>query len=77
MLRAVISLDDCKRLVGPAGARYVGERFPAVGNAQDKTKDFAVLGFTAGEARGEWQAGYYCFEADLMELNAQLLTLTR
>jgi hypothetical protein len=76
MLRAVISLADCKRLIGSGGAKYVGERFPSVGGI-DETKDFAVLGFTPAEAQGEWQAGYYSFEADLMELNAQLLTLTR
>ena len=77
MLRAVISLDDCKQLVGPGGARYVGEQFPAVSGIQDKSKDFAVLGFSAAEAQGGWRAGYYCFEADLMELNALLLTLAR
>ena len=77
MLRAVISLADCKRLVGSGGAKYVGEQFPAVSGAEDQTKDFAVIGFSPTEAQGEWRAGYYCFEADLMELNAQLLTLTR
>jgi hypothetical protein len=77
MLRAVISLSECKRLVGTGVATYVGENFPAVGGAADPTKDFAVLGFSPAEAEGEWRPGYYCFEADLMELNAQLLTLTR
>ena len=76
MLRAVLSLADAKRLIGSGAAAYVGEKFPAVGNG-DQTKDFAVIGFTPAEAQGEWQAGYYCFEADLMELNAQLLTLAR
>jgi hypothetical protein len=78
MLRAVISPSDAKRLIGSGAAEYVGETFPTVGaGAGDKSKDFAVIGFTPAEAQGEWQAGYYCFEADLMELNAQLLTLTR
>jgi hypothetical protein len=76
MLRAVISLDDAKRLIGSDGARYVGEKFPTVGTG-DQGKDFAVLGFSGAEAQGEWRPGYYCFEADLMELNAQLLTLAR
>ena len=76
MLRAVISMADCKRLIGSGVAKYVGEQFPSVGGP-DESKDFAVLGFSPAEAQGEWQAGYYCFEADLMELNAQLLTLTR
>jgi hypothetical protein len=76
MLRAVISTSDCKRLIGAGVAKYVGDQFPAVG-AEGKTADFAVLGFSPAEAQGEWRAGYYCFDADLMELNAQLLTLTR
>ena len=76
MLRAVISPSDAKRLIGSGRREYVGEQFPTVGaGAGDKSKDFAVIGFTPAEAQGEWQAGYYCFEADLMELNAQLLTL--
>jgi hypothetical protein len=77
MLRAVISLADCKRLIGSGDAEYVGEQFPTVFGAGDHTKDFAVVGFSPTEAQGEWKAGYYCFEADLMELNAQLLTLAR
>jgi hypothetical protein len=76
MLRAVISLDDARRLIGSGDAKYVGERFPTVGSA-DQCKDFAVLGFSSAEAQGEWRPGYYCFDADLMELNAQLLTLAR
>jgi hypothetical protein len=77
MLRAVISLADCKRLIGSGVAKYVGDQFPTVGGGNGKSGDFAVLGFSAAEAEGEWQAGYYSFDADLMELNAQLLTLTR
>jgi len=73
----VISPADAKRLIGSGVARYVGEQFPTVAGAGDKSKDFAVLGFAPAEAQGEWRAGYYCFEADLMELNAQLLTLAR
>ncbi|HLK18838.1 MAG TPA: hypothetical protein VKT81_07775, partial [Bryobacteraceae bacterium] len=76
MLRAVISAEDAKRLIGSGEAHYVGEKFPT-GSTGDQVKDFAVLGFSPAEAQGEWRPGYYCFEADLMELNAQLLTLTR
>jgi hypothetical protein len=77
MLRAVISIADFKRLIGSGEAKYVGEQFPAVAGAGDNSKDFAVVGFSASEAQGEWRAGYYCFEADLAELNEQLLTLAR
>ena len=74
MLRAVLSPEDAKRLIGSHGAKYVGEKFPTVGTG-DRNKDFAVLGFSPAEAKGGWQPGYYCFEADLMELNNQLLML--
>ena len=77
MLRAVISTADCKQLIGSGVARYVGEQFPSLGGAERNARDFAVLGFSAAEAQGEWRTGYYCFEADLTELNAQILTLTR
>lgn len=77
MLRAVISLADCKRLVGKNGARYVGDQFPTTIEDADPTQDFAVLSVGASEVEGEWRPGYYCFKADLMELNAQLLTLSR
>lgn len=77
MLRAIISLADCKRLIGQAGAKYVGDQFPTTIEDADPTRDFAVLSVGASDADGDWRPGYYCFEADLMELNAQLLTLAR
>jgi hypothetical protein len=77
MLRAVISLEDCRHLVAPSSATYVGERFPSVGDGQATSADFAVLSVSPDEADADWRAGYYRFEVDLMELNAQLLTLAR
>jgi hypothetical protein len=77
MLRAVITLADCEELVASSSATYVGEDFPKVSDENGYKGDFAVLGFTAAEANAEWRRGYYRFEADLMELNAQLLKLTR
>jgi hypothetical protein len=77
MLRAVISLADCKELIPPSSATYVGEDFPKVCSEDGHTGDFAVVGFGADEVTTEWRRGYYRFEADLMELNAQLLKLSR
>jgi hypothetical protein len=77
MLRAVISLAECGHLVAPALAIYVGEQFPNVCEKDGKPGDFAVLRVSADEANAEWRPGYYRFEADLMELNSQLLKLTR
>lgn len=76
ILRAVLSLEDCKYLVPPDRITYVGEQFPRVCESS-QSADFAVLGVDASEAIGEWRAGYYRFDADLMELNTQLLTLAR
>jgi hypothetical protein len=77
MLRAVISLEDCRHLVAPNSATYLGDQFPNVCDMPGKSADFAVLGISPDEADAEWRPGYYRFEADLMELNAQLLTLAR
>jgi hypothetical protein len=77
MLRAIISLDDCRHLAAPDKVTYLGEEFPQVGNIPGQTQDFAVVGVTADEADAQWRPGYYRVEADLMELNAKLLTLAR
>lgn len=76
MLRAILSLDDCKHLAPPERITYLGEQFPKV-DTPGQTADFAVLGITPEEADAHWRPGYYRVEADLMELNAQLLTLAR
>jgi hypothetical protein len=77
MLRAVISLEDCRHLVAPSSATYLGDQFPKLCDNPAKSADFAVVSISAEEADAEWRPGYYRFEADLMELNAQLLTLAR
>jgi hypothetical protein len=77
MLRAVISLEDCRHLAAPEKVTYLGEEFPKLGDAAGQLPDFAVLGVTADEADAQWRPGYYRVDADLMELNAQLLTLAR
>lgn len=77
MLRAVISLEDCQELVTPDSATYVGDDFPKVFEQNGHKGDFAVLGVSAEEANEEWRRGYYRIEADLMDLNAQLLKLAR
>jgi hypothetical protein len=77
MLRAVLSLADCNRLIAHTSATYVGDDFPRVYEQDGQTGDFAVLGIGADEATPEWRHGYYRFEADLMELNARILTLSR
>jgi hypothetical protein len=77
MLRAIISLDDCRHLAAPERVTYLGDRFPKFSDAPGQMQDFAVVGVTPEEADAQWQPGYYRVEADLMELNAQLLILAR
>jgi hypothetical protein len=77
MLRAVLSLDDCKYLVAPHSAVYVGNQFPRIADKPGKSADFAVLSVSTEEADAEWRSGFYRFDADLMELNAVLLRLAR
>jgi hypothetical protein len=77
MLRAVLSLDDCKYLVAPHSAVYVGDQFPRMVEEPGKAADFAVLRISTEEADADWRCGFYRFDADLTELNAVLLRLAR
>jgi hypothetical protein len=75
MLRAILSLDDCKQLAPPDRVTYLGDQFPKLGAGNGQAQDFAVFSISDEEADAKWRAGYYRVDADLMELNAQLLTL--
>jgi hypothetical protein len=75
MLRAVLSLADCNRLVAFCPAKYLGDHFPKVYEEGGQTRDFAIVGVSAAEASSEWPCGYYRVDADLVELNTQLLAL--
>jgi hypothetical protein len=77
MLRAVLSSDDCKALAKPGSATYLGEQFPSVSANGNGSRDFAVLKFSAEEAKGEWRPGFYRLDTDIMELNAVLMKLSR
>jgi hypothetical protein len=77
MLRAVLTLEDCKRLPPLKSAKYVGDRFPSLSGEHNRAADFAVLSVSAKEASGEWRSGYYRCDADLMEINAVLEKLAR
>jgi hypothetical protein len=76
MLRAVLTLEDCKYLP-PHSVTYVGDHFPSLADNPAKAPDFAVLSVAASEANGKWRSGFYRFDADLMELNSVLEKLAR
>ena len=77
MLRAVLSINECERVVREHPAIYVGEQFPKLANGQEAASDFAVLNFPANETPVGWQPGYYRLDSDLTKLNESLLALSR
>ena len=77
MLRAVLSVNECERVVSQYPATYVGEDFPRLGNGQESANDFAVISFRPDEITPAWRPGYYRVDSDLNKLNESLLALSR
>lgn len=77
MLRAVLSIKECERVVSNYPATYVGEQFPSLVNGQEQANDFAVLSFGPEETTSDWRPGYYRLDSDLTQLNEVLLKLSR
>jgi hypothetical protein len=77
MLRAVLSVNECERVVSQHPATYVGDQFPKLANEQGLASDFAVLNVTSDEIPAGWRAGYYRLDSDLTQLNESLLALSR
>ena len=77
MLRAVLTLDDCKHVQPLNSATYVGDHFPSAADGADRPAEFAVLSVSSAEADARWRSGYYRCDADLTELNALLQKLAR
>jgi hypothetical protein len=77
MLRAVLSVKECERVVGAHSATFFGENFPNLEGQQGGTNDFAVLRFAAEETNGTWRPGFYRLDSDLGELNDVLRDLQR
>jgi len=77
MLRAVLTVNECERVVSQHPATYVGDQFPKLGNDQGSASDFAVLNFPPNEAPAGWRSGYYRLDSDLTKLNESLLALSR
>jgi hypothetical protein len=74
MLRAVLSWEEAKQLVGLHSVRYVGEQFPAMD--KDAATDFAVLRAFETEPDKEWQVGFYCFDANITQIEDGIQTCT-
>ena len=76
MLRAVLSVNECERVISQHPATYVGESFPELGCDQS-ANDFAVISFRHDETTPAWRPGYYRVDSDLNKLNDSLLALSR
>jgi len=63
MLRAVLSLEEGKRLLKLQASRYVGQEFPI--STLDTAADFAVLRIFDEEPNEGWRVGFHRFNAEL------------
>ena len=77
MLRAVLSMDECNRVLAPKSVTYVGDQFPTLAGDPVCSHDFAVLSVAANETNPNWRPGYYRSDLDLTELNEALRHLER
>jgi len=77
MLRAVLSVNECEKVVSQHPMTFFGDRFPSLSDEHNGANDFAVLRFAAEETSGKWQAGFYRVDSDLVELNEALRNLQR
>jgi hypothetical protein len=77
MLRAVLSVNECERVVSKHAVTFFGESFPSLSDGNNGGSDFAVLRFAANETTGQWRPGFYRLELDLVVLNDMLRDLQR
>jgi hypothetical protein len=77
MLRAVLTVRECDRVVSQHPVTYVGEQFPKVVTGLEPANDFAILSFRPEETTSNWRPGYYRLDSDLTKLNEALLALSR
>lgn len=77
MLRAVLSVIECDRVVSQYPVTYSGDQFPSPSDSQSGPTDFAVLCVSAEETSSNWRPGFYRFGSDLAVLNEALRDLSR
>ena len=77
MLRAVLSVNECERVVSKHPVTFFGDNFPSLAENGAAAVDFAVLRFAAEETIGDWRPGFYRLDSDLVELNDALRDLQR
>ncbi len=66
ILRAVMSLEKCKVVLKEHSPKCTGDQFPLT--TQNTGDDFAILQVFEAEASGEYVAGFYLFDVDIMQI---------
>ncbi len=74
MLRAVPSLEEGMCLLKLNAFHYVGQEFPAP--IVDSPTDIAILRIFDKEPNEEYRAGFYCFDADLVQIESAVRSCT-
>jgi len=77
MLRAVLSLAECSRVIAPQSITYVGDQFPTPAADLAGRGDFAVLSIAPEETTSDWRPGFYRSDGNLDKINQALLELKR
>jgi len=77
MLRAVLSIEECGRVMTPQSVTYVGSQFPNPADHPADRGDFAVLSVADSETNPDWRSGYYRSDSNLDKINQALLQLNR
>jgi hypothetical protein len=77
MLRAVLSIEECSRVIAPLSVTYVGDHFPSLTADPEAMRDFAVLSVAPDETNPDWRPGFYRSDSGLDKINQALLLLKR
>jgi hypothetical protein len=72
MLRAVLSWEDCDRVVNYGSAIHLGDEFPSGSISGSCRSTVAILYVRPEEATEKWGAGFYRIDTDVMEIDEAL-----
>ncbi len=76
MLRAVLSWEDCNRVVNYGSAIHLGDEFPCGTINGSCRSTVAILYVRPEEASEKWGAGFYRIDTDVMEIDEALQMVT-
>ena len=77
ILHAVLSWDECDRVLGSTSATHLGAEFPSGSINLDGSPTVAILYVRPEEANGVWIAGFYRIDADVTIIREAIRTLKR